>query len=227
MYDTAVLSRRGFLKSVASATAGAAAACVLPELGTASTSAYRPIRYLLAGNFNATESNIIAQAVSLVANRMLDGRMFLWTRARYRRWFVRVPNRTFANTAAFEAWFVRIQLASLSAVGFPQLTIRSRYEPRGSWVGEASVGRVRTEYYVINGRNVPSVTGSFDITLNTGLLGNAAYHAGRDAAYWAGVITHEMLHNLGHEHPVNVYDGLFIRTYQNAVQCNANPLVRG
>lgn len=226
MNDTAVLSRRGFLKWTAGAAAGAAAACALPSIVAASNPTFRPIRCALAGTFNTTEATIINQAVSLVANRMLDGRMFLWTRARYRRWYATVPGRNFRSTAEFEAWFVRIQLAALSALGFPGMTIRSRYDPRGSWVGEAHVNRVRTEYFVVNGRNRPSVTGAFDITLNTGLLGNAQYHAGRNPAYWAGVITHEMLHNLGHEHPVGVYDGLFIRTYQRAVECNANPQVR-
>ncbi len=224
MIPTSQLSRRHFLQALA----GTAAALYLPGSAPAQQgNYYRPIRYQLHHNFNRTELGLIGQALNLVAHRMLDPRMFTYADANSRYWYVRVPNRNFRNSAEFEAWFTRIQMPALRERGFPLLHLRGQYDTRGSWTGRAPVGTVITDYrrvrYGTSTRLAAHVEGAFDVTLNTALLGSSSFHLGRCPHYWAGVIAHEMLHNLGHEHPVGVYNGTFIRAYERAVWLNADP----
>jgi hypothetical protein len=59
----------------------------------------------------------------------------------------------------------------------------------------------------------------FSIAINTDFLCNDEYFLSKDADYWAGVIAHEMLHNLGFEHPTG-YDGNFMTEFGNMVWKN-------
>ena len=61
----------------------------------------------------------------------------------------------------------------------------------------------------------------FHVEINGRHLGSrTGYAYGGDPEYWAGVLAHEMLHNLGLRHRDGEYDGTFIRSYQRAVQTN-------
>jgi hypothetical protein len=55
------------------------------------------------------------------------------------------------------------------------------------------------------------------IGLNGKYLCNIDYYLGNDASYWAGVIAHEFLHNLGYSHPTG-YKGSFIEEYGFCLQ---------
>jgi hypothetical protein len=220
---TPTLTRRGFLASAVGLTAG----LILPRPAAAASPYYRAIRYDLADNFNRTELAVIGQAMNLVARRMLDPRMFRYAKANYRNAYTRVPGRSFRTGAEFEAWFTQVQIAALLDRGFPILRLSGQYDPRGGWTGRAPIGTVVTDYRtVVQGRtrgNVFVVEGDFQVRLNTGLLGSSSFYLGTCPHYWAGVIAHEMLHNLGHEHPANVYEGTFIRAYERAVWFDADP----
>jgi hypothetical protein len=186
---------------------------------------YRHIYYSLDTNFNATEKAIIQGALDRVAHRFLDPRMFDHARLQYRHWSAAAPGYTLRTASDFETWFTQVQRRALLERGFPVVRIRGVYDAAGSWTGRATLNKVLTQYRwdVRAGRSVAYVSGQFEITLNTAKLGNASLWYGRDVDYWAGTIAHEMLHNLGHHHPENVYDGLFIRAYENAVRFNADP----
>ncbi len=55
------------------------------------------------------------------------------------------------------------------------------------------------------------------IGLNSEFMGDESqYYLKNDAAYWAGVIGHEILHNLGMSHP-NGYPGSFVKEYGNCI----------
>lgn len=67
------------------------------------------------------------------------------------------------------------------------------------------------------------------IALNSDYLGPGAnYFYKNNAEYWAGVIAHEFLHNLGYRHPTG-YPGSFIKEYGNCVHTNGieSELVEG
>lgn len=96
------------------------------------------------------------------------------------------------------------------------MRIERMYE-RNSVMARAPVGIVQTYF----SGSVPVVRGTFRIKLNHYNLGSASHARGKDVNYWAGVIAHELLHNLGHTHPHGKYHQLFIREYQNAIRYNA------
>jgi hypothetical protein len=84
--------------------------------------------------------------------------------------------------------------------------------------GKAPVGIVKVKY-VKPGQYRRN--GHFKVFLNTWWLGGAG--DGSDPYYWASVIAHEMLHNLGHKHKANEYvDGRQMNAFHRAVYCNGN-----
>lgn len=57
----------------------------------------------------------------------------------------------------------------------------------------------------------------FHVALNSDFLGDGSdYKYRNDVNYWAGVLAHEFLHNLGYDHPTG-YPGSFIREYQYCI----------
>src|SRR5262245_11828833 len=221
------LSRRQFL----GAAAGAAATALMPDLAFGQTNPYyRPIKYYVHNNFNRTQLAIIGQAMNHVASRMLDPRMFQWTRGvyGYRYWYFqpRAGGIVPRTTPEFEAvaW---TQLQALLAAGFPGvMQIRGAYDAQGDWTGHAAVQTVIAEKRLGARGAYAHVEGNFDVTLNTAILGTTRFSTAASPDYWAGAIAHEMLHNLGHQHPVSVYEGTYIRGYEKAVWYDANPRLR-
>ena len=214
----ATISRRGFIRSAASM---AVASAFLTQEAKAASPYYRPITYSTDQGLNADQSAIVGRAMNFVATRMLDPRMLAAARYNYRYYMVEAPGRTFRTKADFEGWFHHIQMQSLRVMGFPRLSIYGRYDAAAQWVGRGSLSTVTAEYASDRGAAARYFTkGGFTVTLNTAHLGNSRLSYGRSADYWAGVVCHEMLHNLGHHHPENVYDGIFMRAYENAVARN-------
>lgn len=203
----------------------------------------RPITYTLDNSFDATERLILRRALSIVADRFLDPRMFHAADRNYRRASTHQALR-FSSLNHFEAWFNNTQLEVLRRRGFPHIRIRAGYATAASvsgrpWAGLSHVGIVKTYWrrvpvrqlvsrypvrYVTRYQYVPIVQGSFDIAINRYLLGNRDRFAycGHDVNVWAGIIAHEMLHNLGHTHPPGTYQRTFIREYENAIRFNGN-----
>ena len=60
----------------------------------------------------------------------------------------------------------------------------------------------------------------FYIALNSDFMGpGSRYQFAKDEEYWAGVIAHEFLHNLGYTHPTG-YTGSFVKEYGQCVASN-------
>ena len=95
---------------------------------------------------------------------------------------------------------------------FPVINIRPWHE-QSVTVGKGTVGCV-----TITSRGSKFIsTGEFNVWLNRYHLA-ATTATGFDANYWAGVIVHEMLHNLGHDHDdysgswqINVFEKCFVQ----------------
>lgn len=78
---------------------------------------------------------------------------------------------------------------------FPDIYIRGNYKPKEKWLGRAHLDKVVVKW---NGSEWVQ-EGDFDLEINTHYVnGGGRYN---NAEEWASTIAHEMLHNLGHEHP--------------------------
>jgi hypothetical protein len=84
---------------------------------------------------------------------------------------------------------------------FPKITIRRGYE-KGNWVARAQCSTMRV-HNNSHRKDKSCFDGQFVITVNDYYLNNRneGQHYS-DVGYWAGTIAHELLHNLGHNHPV-------------------------
>lgn len=93
------------------------------------------------------------------------------------------------------------------------------YNKDSSEVGFARwANRVLVKY--VGDRKVQR-TGDFRVHLNTFHLGRRVGDHGDDPAYWACVMAHEMLHNLGHAHDVGDYgDNRQVNCFHRAVYFN-------
>ena len=86
------------------------------------------------------------------------------------------------------------------------------------WSDEVAVGRAP----VGNPGQFPEKGDLLRIALNSDDLGsNAKYFLKNDTDYWAGVIGHEVLHNLGYTHPTG-YPGSFIKEFGNCTRYAGN-----
>ena len=60
------------------------------------------------------------------------------------------------------------------------------------------------------------------ISLNSDDLGSKSkYFLRNDVDFWAGMVAHEILHNLGYSHP-NGYEGSFVREFGYCTQYSGN-----
>jgi hypothetical protein len=93
---------------------------------------------------------------------------------------------------------------------FPTIHIYPMYEETNTQA-EGTVGCVSC----ISHESTLSIKGEFEVKLNRFNL-NVSGESVRNAVYWAGVIVHEMLHNLGHRHGENDYSNNWqINIFQN------------
>jgi hypothetical protein len=85
--------------------------------------------------------------------------------------------------------------------------------------GRAPLGNGGTPGSCTNGA-FPECGDLMRVALNADHLGSdSTFFLRHDTDYWAAVLAHEVLHNLGHNHP-NGYPGSFITEFGNCVQSN-------
>ncbi|MBX9626075.1 MAG: hypothetical protein K2X82_19920 [Gemmataceae bacterium] len=78
---------------------------------------------------------------------------------------------------------------------FPDIYIRGVFEPKANWLGRAHLDKV-----VVKWDGTEWVQeGDFDLQINTHFVNSGGRY--NNAEEWASTIAHEMLHNLGHQHP--------------------------
>lgn len=97
--------------------------------------------------------------------------------------------------------YMERQFIRMSGETFPHVKLEYGYEQDGDWLARAYYDKVRV-YSSLDEGFKERFKGSFEIEINDHFVNNA--RVGRhytSAEYWAGVIAHEALHNLGHGHP--------------------------
>jgi hypothetical protein len=108
-----------------------------------------------------------------------------------------------------------MQLASLAMYSCPAMIVGAYYEDSNYWA-KAPVGCVSVPYGATS-----DISGRFDIMVNLRWLG--ATGEGSNVANWAGVLAHELMHNLGHLHRADEYgDHLQINAIQQLVRTQGN-----
>jgi hypothetical protein len=109
---------------------------------------------------------------------------------------------------------LRFQVMCLKNMKFPTINLYPMYEKSDT----QSVGTVGCVSCISHG-SIFSVKGQFEVKLNRYNLNACDQSNVTNSIYWAGVIVHEMLHNLGHRHmnddytdrwQINIFQKCFI-----------------
>ncbi|MCB9870960.1 MAG: hypothetical protein H6836_02020 [Planctomycetes bacterium] len=184
---------------------------------------YTPIPYSWDAAFTNDEVAIIRAAMDKVHSLFRDPRVARITRGRYK--YASVSNGNWrASGLKYQRGmavgdYLFHQLAALRSVRFPHVRIKAYHSTGNDW-GRANTDRVQLRF----SRGRATVSGGFEIELNRYWLGSRGQ--GSDTNQWAGVIAHEMLHNLGHLHPVRgkvddeIYRQHQINVFDAAVSAN-------
>jgi hypothetical protein len=209
------ISRRRFFH-IASAGAVAAGAACWPGLTWA---AYFNLTYKLHGDGwdDYNRRKIAAAAMDLVGNMSQDSvlqRSYQLSGTSYHltggTWDRTNPNSHYRGLGYKDVLWAQVSNLGNTTTR-PVVNIHPYYANDFSW-GKANYDLVSVKFSP--GRFV--VEGEFDIYLNFSRLGGGGDHS--SPAAWAGLICHEMLHNLGHMHGEGDYrTSLQINALQQAV----------
>lgn len=195
---------------------------------TASPCRVRCCAYSRAGGIDASvnydndfpqeERAILRAALNYVRYRLIANYVRSNARAVAKRYFFDPDySRAIGVPADREApgGLIYRQTGQLLRFRFPDIVLRAYYEQNDYWAN-APVGVVKTMY---NAATSDDVTGQFTVNVNRYWLG--AKGNGSNPEVWAGVLAHEMLHNLGHKHGKDEYgDHLQINAFDAAVRTN-------
>lgn len=151
-----------------------------------------------------------AAALSLVAQRMLDPRIARCALDNARKAHNSGAKVRLASYAEFRS-YVNGQMQSLLQRGFPRVSVLIDQLGEGSTrAGEAYVGSY------VDARN-GSVSGSYNFTVDTDFIDTYS-----DISQIAGVMAHEMLHQMSHDHPNGYNDENFVVVFQNCFVNNGS-----
>lgn len=166
----------------------------------------------ISPNFGTKETAILKKACNLAAELLQseEVRREVYERAKYARLTDSILSWANATVTRENRWYLlQRQLVTLSLPNgendtepaFPDIFIRYGNEPPQngdiSWLGRARIGTVAVYW---DGKVEEwKQKGSFDITINDYFVARGQRYS--DPNDWAGTIAHEMLHNLGHNHP--------------------------
>lgn len=176
----------------------------------AEVNAFNPARCEIDDRFGTRETAILKKACDLAVERLQHKsvRKAVYEEAEYSSLSDTVMRRANATDTSTSRWnLLYRQLLTLSLPNgendteppFPDIFIEYESEgPRSGyrgWLGRAPLDRV-TIYW--DGKEWKQ-KGSFYITINDYFVARGKRFS--DPNEWAGTIAHEMLHNLGHNHP--------------------------
>lgn len=171
--------------------------------------------YDIASDFGRTETEILTSALAIFYERFLRthamGCPELCTRS---------ASRHILNSSDFddnldtrdyiEAQRWRFLANETNGFAFPHVELEYAYTD-DDWLARAEVGIVKTRPRESGEFGSPfPIEGSFKIEVNDFFVNNSnEYSHYSNPAYWAGVIAHEALHNLGHRHPPSRSDSQY------------------
>lgn len=211
-----VLSRRQFCKLTAASAAAAAATACWPAQAWA---AFFNFTYRLHGDGwnDHNRRGIVEAAMNLVGNMSEDAVLRRAYRLTCENYHLTSGTWERTNLNALNGGLGRRDVLWAQLAHFPRATPRPvvnvhPYASDGPDWGRANLDLVTVRFSP--GRFV--YEGEFNIQLNFRRLGGTGTHS--SPAHWAGVICHEMLHNLGHLHDEGDYRPIIqINALQQAV----------
>jgi len=174
--------------------------------------------YTIDPQFGPAESRLLKDALAIFYERFLQyhpaGCPELCTRTAY-KW--EAINRSHFKSAEDSRDIIEVQRSRLSmnnslGKAFPHVELEYANVDE-DWLAKAHVGIVKISPGIEDEEAGPyPVTGTFKILINDFYLNNASkYRHYSSPAYWAGVIAHEALHNLGHRHAQSRDDPQYYR----------------
>lgn len=159
-------------------------------------------------NFDSSERQIITEAMQLFMERALDDGV---VECAFRNSSKDRP----PSVEVFKgAMFAALSLRAHDSTMFPGFAYITSFSADDQAVG---IGYINLFYD--RDRPLPGYDNRnyLYIALNRDLLGQGStYWLASNAEYWAGVIGHEFLHNLGYVHPTG-YPGSFIKEYGDCI----------
>lgn len=220
----AYLSRREFLR----ACGGACAAVGIPLLGVSPTHGQQGLASIpfdmaaIPNNFGRRE--IIQGAMNVVTAYFRDLGV-VQNVYRYLRGGIFLDDKTLRNsnindTPTNRSNLLSVQIQHLRNARlqgrswFPRVVFKTADYDKEAWAW----GQYNTVTVRFKDRNTSSISGEFQVEVSLRHLGGGGNQS--DPRVWGSVIAHEMLHNLGHKHPLRDYRPVWqINVYQNAFYC--------
>ena len=163
-------------------------------------------------SFSLEQRDIIDRSLQIFLERSLTSRVL---DCAYRNSYKDMP----ASRGSFEEdLYKAISPLSLgNGIILPSFAFISRYHNDPRSVG---VGYVNLFYDTDRPLGDFGIRHYLYIALNSDHLGpDSSYNFASNPDYWAGVVAHEFLHNLGYTHPSG-YPGSFIREYGKCIEFN-------
>lgn len=170
------------------------------------------LQFAVDPTFDAEQREILAGALKIFLKRGLSEDVI---DCAFRKSYRDLP----VSRARFETQLgSAITMIQVEGVNIPSFAFIARY-----WNDQSSVGLgFMNLFYDDRGGAMPefSYRHYLHVAINSDHLGsNSSYYYKDDVEYWAGVLGHEFLHNLGYTHP-NGYQGSFIAEYGHCLARN-------
>jgi hypothetical protein len=153
----------------------------------------------------------LIQGLAILANQMLRPEILKCSIDNAKVYYVTGCNSKIENRADYEA-MLSTQLRGLLNQGFPPLYIK-RASMQGS-AGEAFVGQF-VDVRNASGGNY-TVKGQFTVSIDASTVNSA--HTQKGYEMLAGVLAHEMLHQMCHNHQKSYSDDNFMTVFGDCVQ---------
>ncbi|MBF0208129.1 MAG: hypothetical protein HQK53_14720 [Oligoflexia bacterium] len=159
--------------------------------------------------FREDQKNIIKNASQIFINRALENRII---DCAYRNSSKNLPT---SRDAFINELYSAISPNYISGTTVPAFAFIASFNNDPNIVG---IGYVDLFYDCNNPLPGYKNKHYLHIAINSDKLGNSSnYFFAKNEAYWAGIIAHEFLHNLGYEHKGG-YTGSFINEYRKCIQ---------
>lgn len=169
------------------------------------------LQFRIDPTFSAQQKNLLDKAARILVDRALKPSVI---DCAYDHSFKDLPG----SRSGFERQLYNALSPSyLGEVAVPSFGFIARYSRDPDTVGRGYVGLYYDRDNVLPGYDHRHY---FHVALNSDHMGPSSSYAYReDAEYWAGVVGHEFLHNLGYRHPTG-YPGSFIKEYGKCIAGN-------
>ncbi len=173
-------------------------------------------KFQIDSKFSSAQENLIRNALKIAVERIQDNEV--WQQVKSTYGFAFPTPKTINNSGLcsnleirrnilfHQLYYLSVPEANeLSATKFPDIEITFRNEPPAEgelgWLGKARYDVVNV--YWSNARNRWQKSGSFKVAINAHFLFKNKIYS--NSEYWAGIVAHEMAHNLGHRHPKSTH----------------------